>query len=153
MSSFMRRHFKWYERICKCFGLLNLSSSRTSESEEEVFSWNKFYLIYSGCLHVSVCLHRDRLYLPALALCVLARPGFHNEPVLTHLRLRRFKDSTERNTHVRESERLAKTLLQIVRIRAASPVHCPQEWSQGDTCLLFYSFSAVGSICCEHLHQ
>ncbi|KAL1417770.1 hypothetical protein MTO96_026543 [Rhipicephalus appendiculatus] len=57
MSSFMRRHFKWYGMICKSSGILFLNNSKTSGSDEEVFSWNKFYLIYSvACISVTAFL-------------------------------------------------------------------------------------------------
>ncbi|KAL3227196.1 hypothetical protein MRX96_024166 [Rhipicephalus microplus] len=54
MSSFMTRHFKWYEMICKSCGLLFLHNSKTSESDDAVCSWNKVYLIYS-LVCISVC--------------------------------------------------------------------------------------------------
>ncbi|KAL3254427.1 hypothetical protein MRX96_054178 [Rhipicephalus microplus] len=70
MSSFMRRHFKGYGRICKYFGLLILRSSRTSVSEEEVLSWNKFYLIYSAtCMFL--CAINEIAYIYELWITVL----------------------------------------------------------------------------------
>ncbi|KAH7938853.1 hypothetical protein HPB52_001475 [Rhipicephalus sanguineus] len=70
MSSFMRRHFKWYGMICKSSGLLILHSSKTSESDEEVFSWSKLYLIYSvACL--SVCAFVELGYFYQVWLAVL----------------------------------------------------------------------------------
>ncbi|KAL1417765.1 hypothetical protein MTO96_026538 [Rhipicephalus appendiculatus] len=70
MSSFMRRHFKWYGIICKSSGLLILHSPKTSESEEEVFSWKKLYLIYSvACIFV--CAFVDISYFYELWLAVL----------------------------------------------------------------------------------
>ncbi|KAL1479876.1 hypothetical protein MTO96_034767 [Rhipicephalus appendiculatus] len=55
MSSFMRRHFKWYGMICTFSGLPILHGPQTSDYDEGIdhFSWNKWYLIYSiACLTV-----------------------------------------------------------------------------------------------------
>ncbi|KAL1475819.1 hypothetical protein MTO96_037000 [Rhipicephalus appendiculatus] len=71
MSSFMRRHFKWYEMICKSSGLLFLHHSKISESDEEVFSWNKLYLIYSvACISVSAIVGISYFYELWLAVLV-----------------------------------------------------------------------------------
>ncbi|KAL1473399.1 hypothetical protein MTO96_038708 [Rhipicephalus appendiculatus] len=55
MSSFMRRHFKWYGMVCTFSGLPILHGPQTSDYDEGIdhFSWNKCYLIYSiACLTV-----------------------------------------------------------------------------------------------------
>ncbi|KAH7934630.1 hypothetical protein HPB51_029004 [Rhipicephalus microplus] len=80
MSSFMRRHFKGYGRICKYFGLLLLRSSRTSESEEQFLSWNKCYLIYSAAC-MFLCAINEIAYIYELWITVLV----HELIFTTHL--------------------------------------------------------------------
>ncbi|KAH6923950.1 hypothetical protein HPB50_010014 [Hyalomma asiaticum] len=70
MSSFMRRHFKWYEVICKSCGLAILRSPGTADSDADVnHFWNKLRIIYSVvCL--SVCASVELSYVYQLWLAV-----------------------------------------------------------------------------------
>ncbi|KAL3209985.1 hypothetical protein MRX96_037530 [Rhipicephalus microplus] len=71
MSSFMRRHFKWYEMICKCSGLLIIHNPRTLDCNEgtKKFSLNKLYPIYSmTCLLVCTFLQLTFFYQLWLAI-------------------------------------------------------------------------------------
>ncbi|KAH6923874.1 hypothetical protein HPB50_008401 [Hyalomma asiaticum] len=72
MSSFMRRHFKWYEVICKSCGLAILRSPGTADSDADVNHFlNKWHIIYSVvCLWVYASVELSYVYQLWLAVFV-----------------------------------------------------------------------------------
>ncbi|KAH7933561.1 hypothetical protein HPB49_013919 [Dermacentor silvarum] len=70
MTSFMRRHFKWYGRICKSSGLIIVHGPQTADAGDDIkVSWNKLYLIYSVAC-ISVCAFVEISYFYQIWLAV-----------------------------------------------------------------------------------